>query len=408
VTGKLINRPTRSLKEMHDLSGLTSKMHVQSAIPIVVFGLALFLIARTVDSLVNRRRREQLFANVYGCRPAPGGIAPRDKLWGIDLFLERIKDGLNRQYLTGSQGRYNRFGNTYVSRNLNKEIIHTCEPENVRQILLAQFNDFAMPKLRVQTMLPFWGYGIFTTNGKRWEHSRNLLRPCFTSRSIGSTVSSMERHFQIMLEHIPLDGSMVDIQALFLSYALHTGNEFLLGESVTTQSSPNLGRVSNEEFAEAFAAVGLESAKMGALGPIQWMRHSFSAHRAKLVAWKWVDQLIDDAFERKDQALKSINSEVEPKKYVFLDELVKTTTDRKLIREEILNILIASRDTTASLLGNLFFMLARHPDIWAKLRAEILTIGNELPKIEELQRLTYLRYCINECKMSQSPTFTIC
>lgn len=71
------------------------------------------------------------------------------------------------------------------------------------------------------------------------------------------------------------------------------------------------------------------------------------------------------------------------------------------MRSEILNILLAGRDTTASLLTNLFFVLARRPDIVAKLRHEITaTLGSSdpstLPTPSQLKDLPYLRACINE------------
>jgi len=51
------------------------------------------------------------------------------------------------------------------------------------------------------------------------------------------------------------------------------------------------------------------------------------------------------------------------KRYYFLHEMVKQTTDKKKIREETTNLLLAGRDTTAGLLSNMLFELARRPEI---------------------------------------------
>jgi cytochrome P450 len=70
-----------------------------------------------------------------------------------------------------------------------------------------------------------------------------------------------------------------------------------------------------------------------------------------------------------------------------------------LIRGGLLNLLLAGRDTTSSLLSNLFFMLARHPDKYAKLAEEVRATvpqTGEPPTLEDLRSMKYLRGCINE------------
>lgn len=84
--------------------------------------------------------------------------------------------------------------------------------------------------------------------------------------------------------------------------------------------------------------------------------------------------------------------------YIFLHELVKATQDPIRIRSELLNILLAGRDTTASLLGNVWFVLAKRPDIWAKLRNEVDTLNGEHPTFEQIKNMKYLKYVLNEGK----------
>ena len=72
----------------------------------------------------------------------------------------------------------------------------------------------------------------------------------------------------------------------------------------------------------------------------------------------------------------------------------------KRIREELINILLAGRDTTASLLSNMFFELARRPEIFAKLREEVATLEGRTPTYQELKNLKYVKWCLNECKSS--------
>jgi cytochrome P450 len=69
---------------------------------------------------------------------------------------------------------------------------------------------------------------------------------------------------------------------------------------------------------------------------------------------------------------KSSTTPTGRQKYIFLAELVKSTRDPLELRSQLLNILLAGRDTTAGLLGWTFYVLARHPAAYAKLRKIVL------------------------------------
>lgn len=84
-------------------------------------------------------------------------------------------------------------------------------------------------------------------------------------------------------------------------------------------------------------------------------------------------------------------------RYVFLHELIKQTQDPKVLRSELLGMLLAGRDTTASLLSNTWFTLARRPDIWANLRAEVDELHGERPDYAQIKNMRYLRWVMNEC-----------
>lgn len=89
-------------------------------------------------------------------------------------------------------------------------------------------------------------------------------------------------------------------------------------------------------------------------------------------------------------------------RYVFLEELAKETDDPTEITDQVLNILLAGRDTTASLLSMVFYHLARRPDIWDHLRSEVATLDGKCPSFEELKQLKYLSWVVNESMFSST------
>lgn len=117
----------------------------------------------------------------------------------------------------------------------------------------------------------------------------------------------------------------------------------------------------------------------------------------------YADKFVAQALEyRRQQSMlpseKRDKDEGVRQKYVFLNELAKDTEDPIMLRDQIVNMLLAARDTTAGLLAFVFFMLARRPDVWDKLRADVLEHYCEPLTYEALMDMKYLRYVIHESK----------
>lgn len=87
-------------------------------------------------------------------------------------------------------------------------------------------------------------------------------------------------------------------------------------------------------------------------------------------------------------------------KFVLLDELLRETRDPLELRSETLNVLHASRDTTAALMGWIFYFLARHDDVFDQLRTEVVTKFAHLDRqnitFHDLWSCTYMTWVINE------------
>jgi cytochrome P450 len=81
----------------------------------------------------------------------------------------------------------------------------------------------------------------------------------------------------------------------------------------------------------------------------------------------------------------------------FISSLARETNDRKHIRDAIMAMLLAGRDTTAGTLSWCFLELARHPEVLQKLRKEVdETLATEGPSYQQLKDMKYLSAVINE------------
>lgn len=96
-----------------------------------------------------------------------------------------------------------------------QRLIFTADPENIKAILAAQFEDYGKGETFHQDWKPFLGDSIFTTDGDDWKKSRNLIRPQFIKSRV-SDLDIFERHVHVLLSKIKGRGQQIDISALFL------------------------------------------------------------------------------------------------------------------------------------------------------------------------------------------------
>jgi cytochrome P450 len=190
----------------------------------------------------------------------------------------------------------------------------------------------------------------------------------------------------------------VDLQELVFRYTIDSATEFLFGHSVGTlkKTQSELG------FAQAFHYAQKAIITRGTLGPLALFYRDRKADECNRVCRDFVQRFVDEAFQTievgTDYKAREEQAETERQKRIFSHELAARTSDKQRVLDELMNVLSAGRDTTASLLGNLFFMLAKNPAIWDKLRREVACLQGRTPTYEELRGLRYVQCCMNECK----------
>lgn len=103
-----------------------------------------------------------------------------------------------------------------------------------------------------------------------------------------------------------------------------------------------------------------------------------------------VDKLIQEALDtQKKPETDSRES------YNLLHKLAKVTERPLDLRYQVLNVFLPGYDSTAIGLSDIFFNLARHPRVWRKLRAEVLS--TDRPFVFEVVRsMKYLKNVMNE------------
>jgi len=149
-----------------------------------------------------------------GCLPVKK-YPNKDPIFGLDMFRELLQNLKKRTMLESQLLRFKKMNaRTVTFPSLGRKVIITMEPENLKTIQALDFKKWSLSRQRKTSFRPFLGYGIFTTDGAEWQHSREMLRPNFHRSQVGD-LDTFETHVQHLIAMIPRDGSLVDLQDLF-------------------------------------------------------------------------------------------------------------------------------------------------------------------------------------------------
>ncbi|KAL2690043.1 hypothetical protein Neosp_004111 [[Neocosmospora] mangrovei] len=352
----------------------------------LVLTLVLILVPFPLRALETYLRRWRL-AQARGCQEAMSKVPVKDPIIGFDFLYRALFSHAPERYLESTWEAFKEMGTTYVEKRWTWQCVYTCDPLNLKQILATASEDFDLPEFRTSVIGHVFGRGIFVLSGHTWKHARTVLRRSFKKENPAPFLETLERNFQAFTSHVPTDGSEVDLQPLFLGLTMDVATEFLMGHS--TGMLRNKGDHSREQqFVDDYMVCSEEIIQQMQLGPLHQLKFNFKAKRAKKRVYEYLDKFTDESLQHS----KDNNPEGN-----FLADMMAIAKDRKGLSDQILHILLASRDTTSSLLSNLFFVLSKNPNIFAKLRQEVLTIsGQEPPTAHQLKEMTYMKWCVNE------------
>jgi cytochrome P450 len=146
----------------------------------------------------------------------------------------------------------------------------------------------------------------------------------------------------------------IDLLPYFFRLTMDSATEFLFGESFQSQRSLLPGHESanpDAKFAEAFDVGLMALATRARFMELYWLYDTKEFRKSCKIIHEFVDYFVRIAL-LKDPNKKNMEKNSSGKeKYTFLDALAAETQDPIELRSELLHILLAGRDTTASHLG---------------------------------------------------------
>ena len=183
------------------------------------------------------------------------------------------------------------------------------------------------------------GEGIFTQDDAPWKRSREVLRRQFVQMQY-QNLKGFREHLENLIERLNASSGTTDLQPMFYRLTLDTTIAMILGQPVESFKH-EIGDL----FSRAFNKASLVTGTRARLGDMYFLYRPRGFFKACETIKKYTYQFVSDALQHE------AGSPVESEKSSFIAELHRDTQDLQLVRDQVLNVLIAGRDTTAATLS---------------------------------------------------------
>ncbi|KAL8672998.1 MAG: hypothetical protein Q9168_002559 [Polycauliona sp. 1 TL-2023] len=334
---------------------------------------------------IQRRRADAAFAAQHGCKPTRS-VFPYRWPFALDLLFRQYQVNKTRKLLAFQSCFFDRLGSTIEFHLFGDVGFLTFDPINVESILATNFEDYVLGS-RSDALRAFLGEGIFTQDGARWKHSREMLRRPFVKMHY-QNLTGFGEHVEDLILNLKRCSGIVDLQPYCFRFTLATTTDLIFGQPIK-----DYGTDTQHQFATSFDYASLVSAVRIRLADFHWAYSPSGFNQSCGLVKEYAAMFVDQAMRDRDNA-----TQLPDERYAFIQDLYNEYKDPILVRDQLVNVLIAGRDTTAALLSWTFFLLVRHPSVLARLRQEISAVVGDKVTLERshIQKLRWLRCVINE------------
>jgi len=259
------------------------------------------------------------------------------------------------------------------------------DPDLMHEILVDRPEEFYKIKLIKYALGPFLGNGLLTNEGDFWKRQRKLAQPAFHFKRIESYADIMVDYARRMLsawrtgETRRLDREMMKLTLNIVAKTLFdadvSGDADRVGDLLT-----RILEASNDRLN---AAVQLPD----------WLPNPKTRQMYRDIAE--LDVIIQRFIDERRQSGED--------KGDLLSMLLQARDDEgkpmddKQLRDELMTIFLAGHETTAMNLTWTWYLLMEHPEVMARLKAEIdAALGDRPATMADLTNLKYAEMVIKE------------
>lgn len=244
------------------------------------------------------------------------------------------------------------------------------------------------------------GDGLLTSEGEQWREQRRAIQPAFQAKRLAAQADAIVEEAGRLVER----------------FRAHEGKGPLdIRREMTALTLGVLGRTLLDTDLGAFGGLGssFEAVQNQAMFELMtlsmvpmWLPlpGQLRFRRAHDELEEVVRRLVDDRRARPggdaddvvSLLIRATGREADPR------------VGRRRMRDELVTLLLAGHETTASTLSWAFYLVDQHPQVWERLHAEAVEVfGGTAPTAERLRGLTYTTKVVQEAMRLYPPVWLL-
>ncbi|MCN0177283.1 cytochrome P450 [Salinispora arenicola] len=243
------------------------------------------------------------------------------------------------------------------------------------------------------------GDGLLTSEGDLWRKQRKVIQPAFQSRRIAQQAGMIAEEAFALVERLRARAGAGPVELTAELTGLTLG---VLGRSLLDADLAEFDSI-GDSFATVQDQAMFELETLNAVPMWIPLPRQIRFRRARRKLQAVVDTLVDgragnlaDRVDVLSRLILSARGEADPR------------VGRERLRDELVTLLLAGHETTASTLGWTLSLIDRHPGVWERLHAEAVEVlGDRLPEYDDLRRLRYTVMVVEEAMRLFPPVWLL-
>lgn len=262
-------------------------------------------------------------------------------------------------------------------------------PEYIEEVLVRNQRKFTKSRAAEIVLTPFLGRGLILAEGEFWLRQRRLMQPSFHREQVSGYAQIITAYSQQLLKKEWRDGQLRDINKDMQTLALQVAARIIFGTELESKTKElglyfDMGR---KEIARRL----LSPLRL----PIEWPTPGNRRFQRSVDGInKFIYELIAERRRQSSQPGWTKPNDVLEILLSVKDETDGTGMSDLQIRDELMSLLFAGHDTSAAALSWLFYLIALHPQVEAKIVAE--AEGLKEANSTALPRLPYTEMVVKE------------
>ncbi|TNH27990.1 cytochrome P450 [Micromonospora orduensis] len=261
-------------------------------------------------------------------------------------------------------------------------------PDHARHVLADNAANYHKGLGLAEARRRILGDGLLTSEGETWRGQRRVISPAFRRERIaGFTGVVAEAGAQLTQRLEARSGNVVDVAEEMTALTMDVLGRTLLDVDLSPLSFLGSAFEATQEQAM------FEMVTLGAV-PL-WL--PLPRHRRFRAAKRQIEDAVRTLVASRERGTGTDGSDLMSVLLRVAEREQDTDARWRGLRDQIITMLLAGHETTASTLSWAWYLLSRHPEAAERLRAEaVAVLGDRTPEYADLTRLPYTTMVIQE------------